>query len=120
VIIAPPDRAPYRFITREEFLEARERQVQQRIDQLPQFRDRAKALATLEGELENDRLGQRMFEIASSMPGYVSYKDFSASDGENVSIVEFDSLEALADWRDHPEHKVVQERGRQGESRFGS
>src|SRR5215467_9832063 len=55
VIIAPPDRAPYRFITREEFLEARQRQVQQRIDQLPQFTGRAKALATLEGELEQLR-----------------------------------------------------------------
>jgi heme-degrading monooxygenase HmoA len=95
------------------------------------FRSRLKPDANQE---EIGRLGQRMFEIASSMPGYVSYKDFSASDGENVSIVEFDSLEALADWRDHPEHKVVQERGRQDffheyvvqvctlvrESRFGS
>jgi heme-degrading monooxygenase HmoA len=54
-----------------------------------------------------------MFEIASSMPGYISYKDFAASDGENVSIVEFESLETLAGWRDHPEHKAVQERGRQ-------
>lgn len=58
-------------------------------------------------------IGVRMFEIASAMPGFISYKDFAADDGENVSIVEFDSLEALAAWRDHPEHKEVQERGRQ-------
>ena len=74
------------------------------------FRSRLKPDANLE---EVSRLGQRMLEIASSMPGYVSYKDFAAADGENVTIVEFDSLEALAGWRDHPEHKVVQERGRQ-------
>ena len=58
-------------------------------------------------------MGERMFGIASAMPGFISYKDFAAADGENVSIVEFDSLESLAAWRDHPEHQVVQERGRQ-------
>ena len=73
------------------------------------FRSRLKPGADLEGI---GRIGERMYEIASSMPGYVSYKDFTASDGESVSIVEFESLEALADWRDHPEHKAAQERGR--------
>jgi heme-degrading monooxygenase HmoA len=58
-------------------------------------------------------MGERMYEIASAMPGFISYKDFAAADGENVSIVEFASQEALAAWRDHPEHKEVQERGRQ-------
>jgi len=74
------------------------------------FRSRLKADVNQE---ELGRLGQRMFEIASSMPGYVSYTDFSASDGENVSVVEFESLETLADWRNHPEHRAAQERGRQ-------
>ncbi len=57
-------------------------------------------------------LGERMYAIASAMPGFISYKDFAAADGENVSIVEFDSAESLAAWRDHPEHQDVQERGR--------
>jgi heme-degrading monooxygenase HmoA len=57
-------------------------------------------------------VGQRMYELASSMPGYISYKDFVAEDGENVSVIEFESLETLAAWREHPEHKVVQQRGR--------
>jgi heme-degrading monooxygenase HmoA len=58
-------------------------------------------------------LGERMFEIASAMPGFISYKDFAAADGENVSIVEFDSLETLIAWRDNPEHLAAQEHGRQ-------
>lgn len=58
------------------------------------------------------QLGQRMYQLASSMPGYISYKDFAAGDGENVSIVEFESHETLAAWRDHPEHKAAQQRGR--------
>jgi heme-degrading monooxygenase HmoA len=59
------------------------------------------------------QVGHRMYELASSMPGYVSYKDFVAADGENVSIVEFGSLEALAAWREHPEHRLAQQRGRE-------
>ena len=57
-------------------------------------------------------MAQRMYELASGMPGFISYKDFVAEDGENVSVVEFESPETLAAWRDHPEHKLVQARGR--------
>jgi heme-degrading monooxygenase HmoA len=57
-------------------------------------------------------MAQRMYELASAMPGFVSYKDFVAEDGENVAIVEFESPEALAAWRNHPEHVLAQARGR--------
>lgn len=73
------------------------------------FRTRIKPEAPLE---KMAQIGARMYEIASSMPGYMSYKDFTAEDGENVSIVEFESLEALAAWREHPEHKIAQQQGR--------
>jgi hypothetical protein len=52
VIIAPPGRTPYRFITREEFLEARARQVQNKIDKLPRNSSRAQHVASLESELQ--------------------------------------------------------------------
>ncbi|HVU00557.1 MAG TPA: antibiotic biosynthesis monooxygenase [Polyangiaceae bacterium] len=58
-------------------------------------------------------LGARMYELASGMPGFVSYKDFAAADGETVSIVEFESLETLAAWRNHPEHVEAQRLGRE-------
>jgi heme-degrading monooxygenase HmoA len=64
-------------------------------------------------EAEITKTGQRMYELASAMPGFRSYKDFVAEDGENVSIVEFESLETLTAWRDQPEHKVVQQQGRE-------
>jgi heme-degrading monooxygenase HmoA len=73
------------------------------------FRARLKPEANFEVLLQ---LGQRMYEIAASMPGYISYKDFAAEDGENVSVIEFESLETLAAWREHPEHKAAQQRGR--------
>lgn len=62
---------------------------------------------------ELERLGVRMYQLASEMPGFVSYKDFAAPDGESVSIVEFESLETLAAWRHHPEHEEAQRAGRE-------
>lgn len=71
---------------------------------------RSRVRASVDEEL--GRVGARMYELASSMPGFLSYKDFAAEDGENVTIIEFESLETLAAWREHPEHKVAQGRGR--------
>lgn len=62
---------------------------------------------------EVERVGARMYELASAMPGFRAFKDYAASDGEGVAIVEFDSLETLAAWRDHPEHREAQRRGRE-------
>ncbi len=64
-------------------------------------------------EQEMEQLGNRMYQLASQMPGFISYKDFAAQDGEYVSIVEFESLETLAAWREHPEHKEAQRLGRE-------
>ncbi|HSB99756.1 MAG TPA: antibiotic biosynthesis monooxygenase [Burkholderiaceae bacterium] len=57
-------------------------------------------------------LGERMYALASAMPGFVSYKDFTAEDGESVTVVEFASEPELLAWRNHPEHREAQERGR--------
>lgn len=62
---------------------------------------------------ELEAVGTRMFEIASHMPGFVSYKDFAAEDGEFVSVVEFESLATLEAWREQAEHRVAQQRGRE-------
>jgi heme-degrading monooxygenase HmoA len=59
-----------------------------------------------------DLAGARMFELASAMPGFLSYKDFSAEDGELSSIIEFADMDSLLAWRNHPEHLAMQQRGR--------
>jgi heme-degrading monooxygenase HmoA len=61
---------------------------------------------------ELEAVGARMHELATSMPGFVSYKDYASSDGENVTVVEFESHETLAAWRNHPEHLAAQESAR--------
>lgn len=55
---------------------------------------------------------QRMEELARAMPGFVEIKTFSADDGERMSVVTFASSEDHAAWREHPEHRVAQQRGR--------
>jgi heme-degrading monooxygenase HmoA len=59
-----------------------------------------------------EALGKRMFELASAMPGFISYKDFSAEDGEGVSIVEFEDEASVQAWYAHPEHRAAQLKGR--------
>lgn len=62
---------------------------------------------------ELERHGVRMAELATAMPGFVDYKEFAAADGEALSLIQFTSLEALAAWRNHPEHLEAQRRGRE-------
>jgi heme-degrading monooxygenase HmoA len=58
-------------------------------------------------------LVERMEEIARTMPGYISHKDFSADDGERVTIVEFEHEDGLRAWRTNPEHIAAQKLARQ-------
>ena len=64
-------------------------------------------------EKEIEALGARMYELASRMPGYVSYREYQAADGEAAAIVEFESAETLKAWREHPEHRAAQAAGRE-------
>jgi heme-degrading monooxygenase HmoA len=63
-------------------------------------------------EEQLNEVGARMYELGSQMPGFISYKDFGAEDGETLSIIEFESLEHVAAWREHVEHKEAQTLGR--------
>lgn len=55
----------------------------------------------------------RMVELASSMPGYISHKGFFAEDGERCTIVEFESEEAQRAWRMNAEHRDAQRKARE-------
>jgi heme-degrading monooxygenase HmoA len=57
-------------------------------------------------------MAARMFELARAMPGYRSFKSYTAPDGERLSLIEFDSDAAVRAWREHPEHREAQRRGR--------
>jgi len=56
-------------------------------------------------------MAARMSALARTIPGHISHKSFVADDGERVTIVEFESEEALHEWRIHPEHAEAKRRG---------
>lgn len=53
--------------------------------------------------------GKRMVELASKIPGFVSYE----SVGPGIGVGTFESLDALDAWGRHPEHVKTQQRGRE-------
>jgi heme-degrading monooxygenase HmoA len=59
------------------------------------------------------RRADEIYGLAEKMPGLLSAKDFTAEDGERVSIVEFDTEANLLAWRDHVEHRRAQAQGRE-------
>ncbi len=56
-------------------------------------------------------MAKQMSELARTVPGYIAHKGFVAEDGERVTIVEFETEEALDQWRRDPEHAKAKRRG---------
>ena len=56
---------------------------------------------------------RRMNELVRQIPGFISVKGYTASDGDEVVIARFESEEALDAWRFHPEHVATQRKGRE-------
>jgi len=56
-------------------------------------------------------VAKHMSELARTMPGYVSHKGFVAEDGERVTIVEFETEDALHQWSVHPDHAKAKRQG---------
>jgi heme-degrading monooxygenase HmoA len=75
------------------------------------FRFRMRELTPAQSE-EYGSTAERLMKIASAMPGFVSFRDYSGHDGEMLAVVEFASAEALAAWRNHADHRKAQQRGR--------
>ena len=60
---------------------------------------------------DSDATRARMMDLATKVPGFLSYKVFRADDGETLAIARFESEEALEVWRHHPDHVAAQRRG---------
>ena len=76
------------------------------------FRFRMRDLAPAQRE-EYGSTAERLLKLASAMPGFISFRRYISEDGETLVMVEFASAEALAAWRDQPEHRRAQQRGRE-------
>ena len=61
---------------------------------------------------EYDRHAEEMWKAGTAMPGFHSFKSFTAEDGERVTIVEFEDMEAQRAWARHRGHVEAQQAGR--------
>ena len=55
---------------------------------------------------------ERMERLARAQPGFVSFKSYTADDGEVIALSEWASAEAARDWGSQPDHALTQARGR--------
>lgn len=54
----------------------------------------------------------RMEALARAQPGFHSFKSYEAEDGEVIAVSEWSSAAAAHAWGSHPDHAVIQRRGR--------
>jgi heme-degrading monooxygenase HmoA len=59
---------------------------------------------------EYNKTAGRMLHLVSKMPGFVSLDVFNNDDGETLIYGQFETDEALVQWREHAEHKEAQGR----------
>jgi len=65
------------------------------------------------GSEEYARDDERMYDIVSSMRGFISFKHYTSDEGDDFGLVRFQTEDALEAWRTNPEHRVVQQKGRE-------
>ena len=73
------------------------------------FRSRLRQDAEANGY---DKLAAHMEGHARAMPDFIDFKGFTATDGERLSVIVFDTIAHRHAWRDDAEHRVAQQRGR--------
>lgn len=59
------------------------------------------------------RMSDEMEAHASTFPGFVDVKGFTAADGERLTVVRWQDHETLHAWATDPRHRVAQSTGRQ-------
>lgn len=55
----------------------------------------------------------RMEELASEQPGFMGIESYRGAEGRRVTISYWESLEAIKNWKDNPEHKEAQSMGKE-------
>jgi heme-degrading monooxygenase HmoA len=55
---------------------------------------------------------ERMMELVSQQPGFLGIDSMRGEDGVGITISYWHSEAAILAWREHPEHREIQARGR--------
>jgi heme-degrading monooxygenase HmoA len=54
---------------------------------------------------------RRMLDLAAAQPGFLGAESVRGENGVGITVSYWDSPEAIAAWRAHPEHRAVQRAG---------
>lgn len=60
---------------------------------------------------EYDQTATRMVQLAEGQPGFLGLDSARNPDGLGITVSYWSSLEAIAAWRQHAEHRLAQDRG---------
>lgn len=69
------------------------------------------ARADVDETAYGDAFGE-MVALVSDVPGFISIKGYAGEDGSELAVAKFETEEAIAAWRDHPDHVRTRDRGR--------
>lgn len=64
------------------------------------------------GENGYGLMADRMVELAAEQPGYLGVESVRGIDGFGITVSYWASLDAIAAWRSHAEHRIAQESGK--------
>jgi heme-degrading monooxygenase HmoA len=65
-----------------------------------------------EGDNGYAAAAERMEELVNMQPGYLGVESVRGADGVGITVSYWESEAAILKWRQNPEHRVIQERGR--------
>ncbi|WP_095188107.1 antibiotic biosynthesis monooxygenase [Pseudomonas sp. Irchel 3E19] len=65
-----------------------------------------------EGDNSYAEASERMMELVGQQPGFLGIDSIRGADGVGITISYWESEAAILAWRQHPEHRVIQARGR--------
>ncbi|GAA1406415.1 antibiotic biosynthesis monooxygenase family protein [Catellatospora coxensis] len=58
-------------------------------------------------------MNERMVALAESQPGYLGRESAVLPDGSDLVVIYYADAESIRSWKQHPEHLVAQQLGRQ-------
>ncbi|MGP6424262.1 antibiotic biosynthesis monooxygenase family protein [Pseudomonas pharyngis] len=65
-----------------------------------------------EGDNGYAEASERMMQLVAEQPGFLGVDSIRGADGVGITVSYWESEAAILAWREHPEHRMIQARGR--------
>ena len=59
-----------------------------------------------------EALAEKMVTLAKDQPGFLGYESARSTTGFGITVSFWANEESIAEWKQHAEHRIAQERGR--------